>query len=31
MNNGVAQIMGLTISQDGNYITTDNAKRNNLK
>ena len=31
MNNDVSQIMGLTISQDGNYITTDNAKRNNLK
>ena len=31
MNNGIAQMKGLTISQDGNYITTDNAKRNNLK
>ena len=27
MNNDVSQIMGLTISQDGNYITTDNAKK----
>ena len=31
MNNGIAQMKGLTISQDGNYITTDNAERNNLK
>ena len=31
MNNGIALMKGLTISQDGNYITTDNAERNNLK
>ena len=31
MNNGIAQMKGLTISQDGTHITTDNAKRNNLK
>ena len=27
MNNGIAQMKGLTISQDGNYITTDNAEK----
>ena len=31
MNNGVAQIMGLTISQDGKPKATKNAERNNLK
>ena len=31
MNNGIAQMKGLTISQDGTHITTDNAERNNLK
>ena len=31
MNDGVAQMKGLTISQDGTHITTDNAERNNLK
>ena len=31
MNNGIAQIMGLIISQDGAVKITKNAKRNNLK
>ena len=31
MNNGIAQIMGLIISQDGAVKITINAKRNNLK
>ena len=31
MNDGVAQMKGLTISQDGAHITTDNDERNNLK